>query len=515
MKNLLLLTIVVIISPSIISAQLDITSFTNNKAYEYGEKIELYCKITNNADTTFEFLAGTYQSCQAAFSFNEFKSWEHTACLATAELLTFKPHTSKIYKWIIDPSKTGLPNNEGTQEIICSYYFNLADTILIEAPQYLGGQLSVSYNSEYSASIQKIKDSLNIMLLEQNEFDGKIDEVWQIEGFQIDSIINQYKNDTLFRFIANNTLIEYDSIYTIYTPKPLDYYPLHISDKWYYKVEYIPAWEINGQSFYYLTREIIKDTTFYENIAYFVIKETRNDTNLINYSFERIDSSEGKVFKIDKSFNNGKEFVKIDLSIGLNKSFYSWNKYGNSYLEDKITLNEISNAKIFESNSIVKSIKIFNNKDSETAQQYSSSLANGIGEFNKILSYLDAFDEYYTLKAAYINKANYGDTTLVGVNENYNSKIPKIISLLQNYPNPFNPVTIIQYTIPAGKGFFHRIQITVYDVLGREIKTIVDQSQKPGTYKVEFDASNLASGIYYYQLKTDKFVETKKMILLK
>ncbi len=515
MKNSILLIIIVVILASTNYAQLDITTFTNKRVYEYGEKIELYCKITNNADTTFEFFAPTYQSCQAEFSFNDFKSWEHTGCLATVELLTFTPHTSKIYKWVIDPTKTGLPNNEGTQKIICSYYFNLADTFFIDAPQYLGGQLSVAYNLENSDSIQLIKDSLNIVLMEQHYYNNIVNEIWQVEGFQTDSLINKYKNDTLFKFIENPTFIEYDSIYSVYSENPLDYYPLHVGDKWYYKVEYIPAWVINGQTFYYLTREVIKDTTFSENKVYYVIKETRSDSNLINYFYERIDSLGGKIYKIDKSFNDGEEFLKIDLSIDLNESFYSWNKYGNSYLEDKITLNEISNAKIFKSDSEVKVIKIFNNEDSETLHRYSSSLANGIGEYNKTLTYLDAFDEYYTLKAAYINNVNYGDTTLVGVNENYNSKIPTSFSLSQNYPNPFNPITTIEYSIPVKNENFHSLQLIIYDVLGKEIRTLVNLPQKAGIHRIEFDGSDLASGIYYYQIKTENFIITKKMILLK
>jgi hypothetical protein len=122
MKNIILLLICMIVSSSTIFAQLDISSFTNKTTYDYGEKIELYCKITNNADTTFEFRAPCYQSSQAEFSFNDFNSWEHTGCLTLVELLSFKPHTSRIYKWEIDPTKTSLPNNEGQQKIICTYF---------------------------------------------------------------------------------------------------------------------------------------------------------------------------------------------------------------------------------------------------------------------------------------------------------------------------------------------------------------------------------------------------------
>ncbi len=91
--------------------------------------------------------------------------------------------------------------------------------------------------------------------------------------------------------------------------------------------------------------------------------------------------------------------------------------------------------------------------------------------------------------------------------------------LYQNYPNPFNPVTTIEYSIPnvEAKNFSQKqnVQLRIYDVLGREITTLVNKSQSPGRYSVKFDASNLPSGIYFYTLRAGAFVTTKKMILMK
>jgi hypothetical protein len=89
--------------------------------------------------------------------------------------------------------------------------------------------------------------------------------------------------------------------------------------------------------------------------------------------------------------------------------------------------------------------------------------------------------------------------------------IPLKYELTQNYPNPFNPSTTIKYSIPKAV----TVQLKVYDVLGNEVATLVDEYKPAGTYEVEFDASGLTSGIYFYQLKTEGFVETKKMILMK
>ncbi|RMD48919.1 MAG: T9SS C-terminal target domain-containing protein, partial [Ignavibacteria bacterium] len=90
--------------------------------------------------------------------------------------------------------------------------------------------------------------------------------------------------------------------------------------------------------------------------------------------------------------------------------------------------------------------------------------------------------------------------------------------LRQNYPNPFNPATNIEYTIPLsenGKYTVSNVKLVIYDILGKEVKTLVNEKQSPGIYRVRFDGGNLSSGIYFYRLTFDKFAETKKMILLK
>ncbi len=107
----------------------------------------------------------------------------------------------------------------------------------------------------------------------------------------------------------------------------------------------------------------------------------------------------------------------------------------------------------------------------------------------------------------------------VDVDEQGSLLLPDHYNLAQNYPNPFNPVTTIQYSIPQRSS----VMLKVYDVLGNEIVTLVNEEKDRGVYSVNFDASNLASGIYLYRLQVGDpsissgqgFVETKKMILLK
>jgi hypothetical protein len=84
-------------------------------------------------------------------------------------------------------------------------------------------------------------------------------------------------------------------------------------------------------------------------------------------------------------------------------------------------------------------------------------------------------------------------------------------SLSQNYPNPFNPSTVISYQLPV----ISSVTLKVYDILGREVATLVNEEKPAGSYEVQFDASGLTSGIYFYQLNAGQYSETKKMILLK
>ncbi len=105
------------------------------------------------------------------------------------------------------------------------------------------------------------------------------------------------------------------------------------------------------------------------------------------------------------------------------------------------------------------------------------------------------------------------NSVLVDVNE---TNMPLKFDLEQNYPNPFNPSTVIEYTIPSISNEQNlRVKLSVFDVLGKEVTVLVNKHERPGKYKVKFDANNLSSGIYFYKLTAGKFVGIKKMVLLK
>ena len=93
---------------------------------------------------------------------------------------------------------------------------------------------------------------------------------------------------------------------------------------------------------------------------------------------------------------------------------------------------------------------------------------------------------------------------------------PKNYALFQNYPNPFNPSTTIKYSIPdVGTQHAVSVQLKVYDLLGSEVTTLVNEEKSPGNYKVKFDGSNLSSGVYFYSLQAGSFSQTKKLVLIK
>jgi hypothetical protein len=121
------------------------------------------------------------------------------------------------------------------------------------------------------------------------------------------------------------------------------------------------------------------------------------------------------------------------------------------------------------------------------------------------------------LQAQYFGGNGRGDASIeslsipLAIAENYNNTIPASCSLHQNYPNPFNPATNIKFNVAQSTD----VKIVVYDIIGREVQTLVNESLKPGTYAVSFDGSSLNSGVYFYKITARGYSETKRMMLEK
>ena len=99
---------------------------------------------------------------------------------------------------------------------------------------------------------------------------------------------------------------------------------------------------------------------------------------------------------------------------------------------------------------------------------------------------------------------------MVGINQ-IGQNVPEKFELFQNYPNPFNPSTNIKYQIAKSGD----VKLIVYDVLGNEVATLVNEKLQPGTYEIEWNAFNYPSGVYFYKLTAGDYKQTNKMILLK
>jgi hypothetical protein len=127
--------------------------------------------------------------------------------------------------------------------------------------------------------------------------------------------------------------------------------------------------------------------------------------------------------------------------------------------------------------------------------------------------------QYMNLVGCYINGVLYGDTSLTGLTI-ISTEVPDGFSVYQNYPNPFNPVTKIRFDISpllggVSEGRGGLVKLIIFDLLGKEIATLVNEQLQPGTYEVQWDATDFPSGVYYYRLVAGDFSESKKMILTK
>jgi hypothetical protein len=131
-----------------------------------------------------------------------------------------------------------------------------------------------------------------------------------------------------------------------------------------------------------------------------------------------------------------------------------------------------------------------------------------------MLAFSDSRIDAYGMYAQNINlNGTFGPPTGI---QTIGNVIPSKFQLHQNYPNPFNPVTKIKFDIAEKvKGQTSNVKIIIYDILGKEVATLLSEQLQPGTYEVQFDASRISSGVYYYKLSAGDYTETKSMMLIK
>jgi len=267
------------------------------------------------------------------------------------------------------------------------------------------------------------------------------------------------------------------------------YFPLHIGNYWEYKVERflsLPNTEVD--STWYASSEITKDTLI-ENKLYYVFNDL-NMKDIPSYRFIRLDSISGLLFQRFQ----GEEFIidnllsKVGDTLGCYfvKDIYSKNVFG-----------------------LEKETKVYEQYCITTTGSSSWELSKDIGITSKNIADFTVFIilDKYELTYANINEVEYGIKT--EVSDNY--FIKDKYNLEQNFPNPFNPTTNINYYLPRN-GF---INISIYNLLGEKVTTLFYGIQKKGENKIQFNGSNLTSGVYYYVLDYGESRITRKMLLLK
>ncbi|MCR4417254.1 MAG: T9SS type A sorting domain-containing protein [Ignavibacteria bacterium] len=132
--------------------------------------------------------------------------------------------------------------------------------------------------------------------------------------------------------------------------------------------------------------------------------------------------------------------------------------------------------------------------------------------------------QYFTISGTNLFARNIGSgvwrrslTVMITSIERYSNEFFEQFSIFRNYPNSFKPNTCIRYQVTVGQyGILsYNVLLKVYDVLGREVRTLIDENLQPGSYEVTFDGSGLASGVFVYRLNAADFTETKRMLLLR
>ncbi len=221
------------------------------------------------------------------------------------------------------------------------------------------------------------------------------------------------------------------------------------------------------------------------------------------YNNMRVDSTNGNIYAYsDTGCSNSPFEILVD---SLNASLNDTVKNNCGTSQYKYICGDTAAFSIFGSS---RRSKDFHETQFETG--YGRKFSEGIGIVSGGQSSI-LCSRSSVLIGCVINGVAYGDTSfIVGINQ-ISSEVPNEFSLSQNYPNPFNPTTKVKFQIP-NSGF---VKLIVYDLLGKEIQTLVNQQLSPGIYEVDFDGSNLPSGVYYYKLESGTFTETKKMVLVK
>jgi hypothetical protein len=305
-------------------------------------------------------------------------------------------------------------------------------------------------------------------------------------GIFYESIKDEFYYSTVNQILTTNLvgIPVHQTIFQMPITKSLDFMPLQIGNSWTYHI-YSRSSDIFDPSY----------SDYYK-------KYTIVDTAIVDGN---------KYYKIDSPIFVGirGEYLRIGEENGIfytdNFPLFDFTAVNGDTLETEyfitfFTGNEIDTC--FGEKVIVKKYTDY----SLTSGNW--KFAQGIGMIDRYFT----FDFGYgteTLVGAVIDGKVYGDTTVVSVKNEIN--IPNQFDLSQNYPNPFNPSTMIEYSVPSNR----HVNLKVFDILGREVATLVNEQKSAGSYQVNFNAENIPSGVYIYKLSSGNYTTSRKMLMIK
>ncbi|MCK9209687.1 MAG: T9SS type A sorting domain-containing protein [Ignavibacteriaceae bacterium] len=282
----------------------------------------------------------------------------------------------------------------------------------------------------------------------------------------------------------------------------LNFYPLQTGNYWEYQSywEQMPFPPTDSSSH---SIEVIGDTLLENGHIYKILLHNDITPNQYRYNqFERIDSLTGCVYRYINDTTANHEYMLDSLFAEPGDTIYSSRERITHYSYYKTTCLSLINDTIF---GLPTSLKNFYNLSIIHGGTY--ALAKGFGFLYSVGCELGC--GFTNLVYAKIDGKEYGKK-ITSINSDENSS-PNLFRLYQNYPNPFNPSTTINYELPTTSF----VSLKVYDALGKEVAILVNQEKPAGNYKTDFDGSRLSSGIYFYTLRADNFVQNRKMILIK
>ncbi len=298
------------------------------------------------------------------------------------------------------------------------------------------------------------------------------------------------------------TPLRIDSLYIVGTFDALNTFPVKVNVTPQGKVYIVSLVNSNQYSYYYgsYTSGFTKSTwRIFTNQNKMPPNETDGDGNLYIFSIAPTYVSGTQVYYIWKFNDNNRIYQK---------NFLTFPNYYNRGFSIQ-TLKDNNNKVHCIASAADEEIIYYAN----SLNEFNSNVVFNINQSTKFIysaSYLSSENKiYFTFETGPVNLGKLTPFT-TDVSDD-RAAFPDNFVLHQNYPNPFNPITKIKYELPIRS----KVSLNIYDILGKKVKTLENEVKNPGYYEIEFDASKLPSGVYFYKLEAGDFSSVKKMVLIK